>query len=80
MGGWELGVGRKNKFKWVLTFTIASVLGACVLVVAMHSVLVLEIAVGGVAVIIIVGGVTMFLGSLLFVERLSPALLPELSP
>ena len=73
-------MGRKNKLKWVLTFTITSVLGAGVLVVAIHSVLVLGIAVGGIAVIIIVGGVTMFLGSLLFVERPSPALLPELGP
>jgi hypothetical protein len=64
----------------VLTFTITSVLGAGVLVVAIHSVLVLGIAVGGIAVFITVGFVTMFLGSLLFVERPSPALLPELSP
>ena len=69
MDGGELGVGRKNKLKWVLTFTIASVLGACVLVVAMHSVLVLGIAVGGIAVFITVGGVTMCVGSLLFMER-----------
>jgi hypothetical protein len=58
-----------------LTFTIASVLDAGVL-----GVLMLKIAVGCVAIFITVGNVTMFVSSLLSVERPSLALVLELSP
>jgi len=52
-----------------LTFTIASVLDVGVLGVAMHSVLMLKMAVGCVAIFITVGNVTIFVGSLLSVEQ-----------